>query len=336
MASIAENILDLIGGTPLVKLNRLPDGGAATVIAKLEYLNPAGSVKDRIALSMVREAESRDSFKSGQPIVAAVRADNSSPEKTRDILEPTGGNTGVSLAMVSAAKGYKLTLIMPETVSAERCNLLRAYGADLIFTTRAEGMPGAVNRAKEMRKKNPDYFIPDQFNNPANPKAHIDTAEEIWRDTSGLVDIVVAGVGTGGTLIGLAETLKQKKPSIKTIAIEPKESAVLTGGKPGSHRIVGLGAGFVPAIIKKELIDEILPVSSDEAFNFTRRLAHEEGILAGISSGAAVCGAIKVAKRSENAGKMIVVILPDSGERYTGSPVFAENNSKKVVERSGK
>jgi len=335
LAFIAENILDLIGGTPLVKLNSLANGCEAAVIAKLEYLNPAGSVKDRIALSMVREAEARDSFKSGQPIVAAVRADKSSREKSRDILEPTGGNTGVSLAMVSAAKGYKLTLIMPETVSALRCNLLRAYGADLIFTTRDKGMPGAVKRAKEMRKANPDYFIPDQFNNPANPKAHIDTAEEIWQDTDGLVDIIVAGVGTGGTLIGLAKELKEKKPSIQAIAIEPKESAVLSGGEPGSHRIVGLGAGFVPSIIKKELIDDILQVSSDEAFIFTRRLAKEEGILAGISSGAAVCGAVKVAKREENAGKMIVVILPDSGERYTGSPVFAENNNKKIVERSG-
>ena len=328
MVSIAENILDLIGGTPLVKVNRLAEGCAATVVAKLEYLNPAGSVKDRIALNMVREAEARDSFKSGQPIVAAVRADKSSSGMAGNILEPTGGNTGVSLAMVSAAKGYKLTLTSAETVRTRRCNLLKAYGADLIFTSRTKGMPGAVNRAKAMRKANPDYFIPDQFNNPDNPKAHNETAAEIWRDTDGLVDIIIAGVGTGGTLIGISQALKKKKPSIKAIAIEPKESAVLAGGKPGPHRIVGLGAGFVPSIIKMNLIDEILAVSSDEAFDFTRRLAREEGILAGISSGAAVCGAVKVAKRSENTGKMIVVILPDSGERYTGSPVFAENNNK--------
>lgn len=325
MAKIADSVLDLIGGTPLVRLNRVSENCPATIVAKLEFLNPAGSLKDRIALSMIEAAERESKLKTGQSIVAAVRSDKEGSRKSRNILEPTGGNTGISLALVAAAKGYKLTLTMPETMSAERCNLLKAYGADLIFTSGNSGMLGAIKKADELSDRNPDYFIPRQFKNPANPEAHNETAEEIWRDTDGLVDIIVCGVGTGGTVTGIAETLKKKNPGLKVIAVEPAESAVLSGGKPGSHRIAGLGAGFVPSILKRELLDEVVTVSSEQAFELTRRLAKEEGILAGISSGAAVCGAIEVGRRTENEGKMIVVVLPDGGERYLAGPVFNES-----------
>lgn len=321
MAAIADSVLDLIGGTPLVRLNRITEGCAADVVVKLEFLNPAGSLKDRIALSMIAAAEEENKLKTGQPIVAAIRPDKGS-RNTGNILEPTGGNTGVSLAFVAAAKGYKLTLTMPDTMSAERCNLLRAYGAELVFTPGADGMSGAVKKAEELRRQNPGYFVPQQFENPANPMAHVRTAEEIWRDTDGSVDIVVCGVGTGGTITGVAETLKKKKAELKVVAVEPKESAVLSGGKPGSHRIPGLGAGFIPSILKMKILDEIITVSGDQAFEYTRRLAKEEGILAGISSGAAVYGAVKIAKRAKNAGKMIVAVLPDSGERYLSGSVF--------------
>lgn len=321
MTKIAENVLDLIGGTPLVKLKRLSYDCRATVIAKLEYLNPAGSLKDRIAKSMIEAAERDRELRSGQSIVAAVRSDKQSI-KPGNILEPTGGNTGVSLACVAAAKGYKLTLTMPDTVSAERQNLLKAYGAELILTDGNLGMSGAIDKAEELRNGDTEYFVPQQFKNPANPKAHRSTAEEIWKDTDGRVDVVVCGIGTGGTLMGIAEVLKKCKPEIKMVAVEPSESAVISGGKPSSHGIAGLGAGFIPPILNLDLIDEIVTVTSDEAVDFTRRLAREEGILAGLSSGAVVCGGLRLAKRDENNGRMIVVVLPDSGERYLDNPAY--------------
>jgi len=308
MSGILNNITELIGNTPLVRLRRVTDGAAAEVLAKLEFQNPGGSVKDRIALSMIEAAE------------AAGRI---GPDTI--ILEPTSGNTGIGLAMVAAAKGYKCTLVMPDTMSIERRKLLRAYGAELILTPGAEGMRGAIRVANEMAAADPRYFIPQQFENPANPAIHRrTTAEEIWRDTDGRLDIFVSGVGTGGTLTGVGEVLKPRLPHLKIVAVEPAASPVLSGGKPGPHKIQGIGAGFVPAVLKTELIDEIIQVTNEDAFAMARRVPVEEGILVGISSGAAIHAAVQVAKRPENAGKRIVVVVPSNGERYLSTALFAD------------
>lgn len=305
---IANSITDLVGNTPLVKLNRVTEGCGATVLAKLEYFNPLGSVKDRIALSMIEAAEAEG--KIGPDTI---------------ILEPTSGNTGIGLAFVCAARGYKCTLIMPETMSMERRVLLKALGAQLILTPAAEGMIGALKKADELAAENPNYFIPQQFKNPANPAVHRrTTAEEIWRDTDGQVDIFVGGVGTGGTITGVAEVIKPRKPEFKVIAVEPSASAVLSGKPRGPHPIQGLGAGFVPDVLRTDLIDEIIQVENNDAVTMTRRLAREEGVFAGISSGAAVWAALQVARRPENAGKMIVTVLPSTGERYLSTPTYAE------------
>lgn len=305
MTKIHDNITATIGNTPLVRLNRITKGSQATVIAKLESFNPMSSVKDRIGVAMIDEAEKR----------GLIRKDTI-------ILEATSGNTGVALAFVSAARGYKFTLVMPETMSIERRKLAKAFGAEIILTPGPEGMKGAVARAEQMAAENPNYFfLPQQFSNPANPEIHRrTTAEEIWRDTGGQIDILIAGVGTGGTITGIAEVLKQRKPSFRAIAVEPDASPVLSGGTPGAHRIQGIGAGFVPAVLRRDLIDEIIRVRNEDAFETTRRLAKEEGILAGISSGAATFAALAVAARPENKGKQIVVILPDTGERYLSIP----------------
>jgi cysteine synthase A len=305
MTKIHDNITTTIGNTPLVRLNHITQGLEATVIAKLESFNPMSSVKDRIGVAMIDEAEKRGLI-----------------HKDTIILEATSGNTGVALAFVSAARGYKFTLVMPETMTIERRKLAKAFGAEIILTPGAEGMKGAVARAEQMAAENPKYFyIPQQFSNPANPAIHRKTtAEEIWRDTDGLIDILVAGVGTGGTITGIAEVIKKRKPSFRAIAVEPDASPVLSGGTPGPHRIQGIGAGFVPAVLQRDLVDEIIQVKNEDAFETTRRLAKEEGILAGISSGAATFAALSLAARPENKGKMIVVILPDTGERYLSIP----------------
>jgi cysteine synthase A len=305
---ISGSITELIGNTPLVRLNRVTEGCQATVAAKLEFFNPLGSVKDRIAFAMVEAAE-----KAGQ-----IKPDTI-------ILEPTSGNTGIGLAFVCAAKGYRCTLIMPETMSMERRVLLKALGAELILTPAAEGMIGALTKADEMAKADPRYFIPQQFENPANPAIHrATTAEEIWRDTDGQVDILVAGVGTGGTITGVAEVIKERKPSFKAIAVEPSASAVLSGRPRGPHPIQGIGAGFIPDVLRTDLLDEIVTVENADAVAMTRRLAREEGILAGISSGAAAWASIQVARRPENAGKLIVTVFPSTGERYLSTPTYAE------------
>jgi cysteine synthase A len=305
---IARDCSELIGNTPLVRLNRVTEGAKAEVVAKLEFFNPASSVKDRIGVAMIADAEAKGLIK-----------------KDTVIIEPTSGNTGIALAFVCAARGYKLILTMPETMSLERRQLLSIFGAELILTPGAEGMTGAIKKAEQLAAENSNYYLPQQFKNPANPEIHrLTTAEEIWRDTQGRADILVSGVGTGGTITGIAEALKAKKPGFKAIAVEPEGSPVLSQGKAGSHKIQGIGAGFVPDILRKDLIDEIITVSNEDAGITARRLAREEGILAGISSGAATWAAIKAAQRPENRGKLIVVILPDTGERYLSTWLFQE------------
>jgi len=303
---IAKDSTELVGNTPLVRLNRITKGLKAEVVAKLESFNPIGSVKDRIGVSMIVDAEEKGLIK-----------------KDTVIVEPTSGNTGISLAFVCAARGYKLILTMPDTMSLERRQLLSIFGAELVLTPGAEGMSGAVRKAEQLVAENPNYFMPQQFKNPANPEIHrLTTAEEIWRDTEGRVDILVAGVGTGGTITGVAEVIKSRKPGFKAVAVEPADSPVLSGGKPGSHKIQGIGAGFVPDVLRRDLVDEIVKVSNEDAGIMARRLAKEEGILAGISSGAATWVALEVAKRPESEGKLIVVVLPDTGERYLSTWLF--------------
>ncbi len=306
---VAKNITELVGNTPLVRLNRVTNGAKAEVFAKLEFYSPAHSVKDRIGVAMIDAAEKAGRIKNDTVIV-----------------EPTSGNTGIALAMVAAARGYKLILTMPDTMSKERRMLLRAYGAELVLTPGPDGMPGAIQKAEEIAAADPaKYFIPQQFTNPANPEMHRrTTAEEIWRDTDGQVDYLVAGVGTGGTITGISEVIKKRKPSFRAIAVEPDASPVLSGGAKGPHPLQGIGAGFVPDVLNTKIIDEIIRVTGDDAFQTARRMAREEGLLVGISSGAATWAALQVAERDENAGKLIVVIIPDSGERYLSTWLFED------------
>ncbi len=307
MAKIANDITELVGHTPLVRIRRLAADSGAEILAKLEYFNPAHSVKDRIGVAMV-DAAQRDGLIGPDTI----------------ILEPTSGNTGIALAMVAAARGYRSAFTMPDTMSVERRALLRAYGAELILTPGAEGMTGAINKARELAAGDPRYFIPQQFDNPANPQIHRETtAEEIWSDTDGEVDIIVAGVGTGGTITGVGEVLKERKPSVRVVAVEPAASPVLSGGAKGPHPIQGIGAGFVPANLDTAVIDEVVTVANDDAFAFARRAAREEGLLVGISSGAALWAATQIAARPENVGRQIVVIIPSFGERYLSTALFA-------------
>jgi len=304
--TIANDVTELIGNTPLVRLNRITEGLGAEVVAKLESCNALSSVKDRIGVSMIEAAEEAGLIK-----------------EDTVIIEPTSGNTGIALAFVCAAKGYRLILTMPDTMSMERRQLLAVFGAELVATPGAEGMVGAVRKAEELAAENTSYFMPQQFKNPANPQIHRETtAEEIWEDTEGRVDILISGVGTGGTITGVAEVIKERKPGFQAIAVEPKDSPVLSGGKPSSHKIQGIGAGFVPEVLRVNMVDEIIQVTNEDAGVMARRLARDEGVLAGISSGAATWAALEVAKRPENKGKLIVVILPDTGERYLSTWLF--------------